>query len=131
MPIIHDLQQKCTLPSSKRQNTYKTHIKQPHQYTVTEETQQETTSSNVSDAHNKHTFTVGDREVDQNRFDWYLSSRIGQTIKIRYQSTRSGSARSFRELRLYKYDATYLYAAKQGVDRPYRYRRDRVVEVRK
>ena len=131
MPIIHDLQQKCTLPADKRQDVYKTRIKQSHQYTNAEEVQQETVSSNTPDARNRHTFTVGDREVDQNRFDWYLSSRIGQTIKIRYQSTRSGSARSFRELRLYKYDATYLYAAKQGTDRPYRYRRDRVVEFRK
>lgn len=74
-------------------------------------------------------FTVGDREVDQSEFEKYLSSRVGRTITIRYQSTKKNSAHRWRDIRMTGYDSTYIWS-KHDEGYPIRYRRDRVVDFR-
>lgn len=50
-------------------------------------------------------------------------------INIRYQSQRQNSANKWRLLNVISFDNTYI--AVEGYDgTPYRYRRDRVVEIR-
>jgi very-short-patch-repair endonuclease len=76
----------------------------------------------------KKEFSVGDRGVDQDDFNRYLQSHTDGFIRMRYQSTRAGSAAYWRDIKLAKYDDTYLYA--EGNDYPIKYRRDRVIEFK-
>lgn len=79
----------------------------------------------------KKEFSVGDRGVNQDDFELYLQSHARGTINIRYQSTRAGSARYWRNLRLIRHDGTYLYSEGSGNQNyPIRYRRDRVIEYK-
>lgn len=78
----------------------------------------------------KTTFNVGDREVNQSDFTNYLRPRVKGAIQIRYQSTRAGSARYWRELSLIDFDDVYIQAAQEGKDYPVKFRRDRVVEYK-
>jgi superfamily I DNA and/or RNA helicase len=78
----------------------------------------------------KPTFSIGDREVNQDDFERYLSSRQQSYIEIRYQSMRAGSARYWRTIRLDGYDGTYLYSKQDNASYPIKYRRDRVIEFR-
>lgn len=76
------------------------------------------------------TFSVGDREVNQDDFSKYLSVNINGNIEIRYQSMRAGSARYWRSLSLTGYDDTYIQVKVDGKDYPIKFRRDRVVEFK-
>lgn len=78
----------------------------------------------------KPTFTIGDREVNQEDFERYLSSRQQSYIEIRYQSMRAGSARYWRTIHLDGYDGTYLFSKQDNAPYPIKYRRDRVIEFR-
>ena len=71
-------------------------------------------------------FSVGDREVNQKDFEKYLRGRVGKTITIKYQSTRKGSARNWRDVEMEKYDSVYIWSRHED-GYPIRYRRDRVV----
>lgn len=72
-------------------------------------------------------FTVGERQVNQDKFELYL--RANKTINIRYQSMRKGSAHEWRTINVASYDNTYIRTiSDNGV--PYKYRRDRVVEFK-
>lgn len=79
----------------------------------------------------KKEFSVGEREVDQDGFEEYLVSHVGNVITIKYQTPRANSANHWRLINLVKYDATYFYADAAD-DRDYliKYRRDRVVEFK-
>ncbi len=74
----------------------------------------------------KKEFSVGSRGVNQDDFTRYLQSRGSGVIRMRYQSARAGSAKYWRNVKLVKYDDTYLYV--EGTDYPIKFRRDRVVE---
>ncbi|HSE29206.1 MAG TPA: AAA domain-containing protein [Candidatus Saccharimonadales bacterium] len=78
----------------------------------------------------KPTFSIGDREVNQEDFERYLSSRQQSYIEIRYQSMRAGSAKYWRTIRLDGYDGTYMYSKQDNAPYPIKYRRDRVIEFR-
>ncbi len=75
-------------------------------------------------------FSVGSREVNQVSFDVYLKARVANTISIRYQSTRAGSAKYWRTLKLIEYNDIYFKAfdSYAGIDKVFR--RDRVVEFK-
>ena len=78
----------------------------------------------------KVSFSVGEREVNQIEFTNYLSQRVKNSIQIRYQSMRAGSARYWRKLHLIGYDDVYIQAQQDGKDYPVKFRRDRVVEFK-
>ncbi len=78
----------------------------------------------------KPTFSVGDREVSQEDFERYLSSRRQGYIEIRYQSMRAGSAKYWRTIHLDGYDDIYLFSKNENTPYPIKYRRDRVIEYR-
>jgi very-short-patch-repair endonuclease/DNA polymerase III delta prime subunit len=78
----------------------------------------------------KPAFSTGDREVNQEEFERYLSSRQQNYIEIRYQSMRAGSAKYWRTIRLNGYDGTYMYSKQDDAPYPIKYRRDRVIEFR-
>jgi very-short-patch-repair endonuclease len=78
----------------------------------------------------KPTFSVGDREVSQEDFERYLSSRRQGNIEIRYQSMRAGSAKYWRTIHLDGYDDIYLFSKNENTPYPIKYRRDRVIEFR-
>ena len=87
--------------------------------------------SRADKATTKKEFSIGNRGVNQEDFEIYLQSHTRKTINIRYQSTRASSANYWRNVRLFKYDGTYLYSEASGVQKyPIRYRRDRVIEYR-
>ena len=91
--------------------------------TSTSKTEKPKTTSNKR-------FNVGAREVNQDVFDDYLKARVSSTITIRYQSTRAGSAKYWRNLFLIKFDDKYFSAfdSYAGIDKVFR--RDRVVEFK-
>lgn len=68
--------------------------------------------------------------VDQNELENYLRVHLAtrSPINIRYQSQRQNSANKWRDLIVISYDHTYITVDYSGT--PYRYRRDRVVEIR-
>lgn len=71
-----------------------------------------------------------ENSVDNAVLEQYLRSKISnrQPIIIRYQSQRKNSAKKWRSLSVISYDSTYITV--QGYDNvPYKYRRDRVVEI--
>jgi hypothetical protein len=78
----------------------------------------------------KPTFSVGDREVSQEDFERYLSSRRQGYIEIRYQSMRAGSAKYWRTIHLDGYDDIYLFSKNENTPYPIKYRRDRVIDFR-
>lgn len=78
----------------------------------------------------KPTFSVGDREVNQEDFERYLSSRQQSYIEMRYQSMRAGSAKYWRTIHLDGYDDIYMYSKQDNAPYPIKYRRDRVIEFR-
>lgn len=78
----------------------------------------------------KPTFSIGDREVNQEDFERYLGGRQQAHITIRYQSMRAGSAKHWRTIQLENYDRTYLYAKQDNASYPVKYRRDRVIEFK-
>jgi len=75
-------------------------------------------------------FSVSTREVNQDAFGNYLKARVSKPITIRYQSTKSGSAKYWRTLALSNFDETYFTAfdSYAGIDK--KFRRDRVVEFK-
>jgi hypothetical protein len=76
-------------------------------------------------------FSVGDRAVNQADLGEYLQTRVGGIINIRYQSPRAGSSKYWRNIKLVKYDGTYLYIDdNKSHNRPVRYRLDRVIEYK-
>lgn len=88
-----------------------------------------TTPIKIASTPSKTTFSVGDRGVDQAKFEQYLRVHNHKTITIRYQSTRKGSARRWRNIDMEKYDSTYIYTRhEQGWY--IRFRRDRVVDYK-
>ena len=78
----------------------------------------------------KPAFSIGDREVNQEDFERYLSGHQQGYIEIRYQSMRAGSAKYWRTIRLDGYDGTYMYSKQDNAPYPIKYRRDRVIEFR-
>ena len=74
-------------------------------------------------------FSVGERQVNQAEFESYLHLHNGGTITIRYQSTRKGSARRWRNIIMEKYDSVYIYSRHED-GYFIRYRRDRVVDFK-
>ncbi|AHB42017.1 hypothetical protein RAAC3_TM7C00001G0151 [Candidatus Saccharibacteria bacterium RAAC3_TM7_1] len=78
----------------------------------------------------KPTFSIGDREVNQEDLERYLSTHQQSYIEIRYQSMRAGSAKYWRTIRLDSYDGTYMYSKQDNAPYPIKYRRDRVIEFR-
>lgn len=75
-------------------------------------------------------FTVGAREVNQDAFGDYLQARVSKPINIRYQSTRAGSSKYWRPLKLIDFDGTYFSAfdSYSGINK--KFRRDRVIEFK-
>lgn len=84
---------------------------------------------NTTNTTGKQQFTVGDRAVDQVEFEKYLRMHKGETITIRYQSTKKGSAHRWRDIDMENYDSTYIWTRHED-GYPIRYRRDRVVEFK-
>lgn len=78
----------------------------------------------------KPSFSVGEREVNQEELERYLSTHQQGYIEIRYQSMRAGSAKYWRTIRLDGYDGTYMYSKQDNAPYPIKYRRDRVIEFR-
>ncbi len=78
----------------------------------------------------KPAFSIGEREVNQEDFERYLSVHQQSNIEMRYQSMRAGSAKYWRTIRLDGYDDTYLYSKQDNTPYPIKYRRDRVIEFR-
>ena len=78
----------------------------------------------------KPAFSIGDREVNQEDFERYLSGHQQSNIEMRYQSMRAGSAKYWRTIRLDGYDDTYLHSKQDSTPYPIKYRRDRVIEFR-
>jgi hypothetical protein len=69
--------------------------------------------------------------VDANELENYLRLHVANRspINIRYQSQRQNSANKWRDLYVISFDHTYITV--DGYNgTPYRYRRDRVVEIR-
>lgn len=75
-------------------------------------------------------FSVGDREVNQDQLERYLSTHQQGYIEIRYQSMRAGSAKYWRTIHLDGYDDIYLFSKNENTPYPIKYRRDRVIEFR-
>jgi superfamily I DNA and/or RNA helicase/very-short-patch-repair endonuclease len=75
-------------------------------------------------------FNVGSREVNQDAYGDYLKARVSNTISIRYQSTRAGSAKYWRTLTLIEFNDSYFSAfdSYAGINKVFR--RDRVVEFK-
>lgn len=78
----------------------------------------------------KPTFSIGDREVNQEDLERYLSTHQQSNIEMRYQSMRAGSAKYWRTIRLDGFDDTYMYSKQDNAPYPIKYRRDRVIEFR-
>lgn len=75
-------------------------------------------------------FSVGSGQVNQDSFGDYLKARVSNTITIRYQSTRAGSAKYWRTLSLLEFNDAYFSAfdSYAGINKVFR--RDRVVEFK-
>lgn len=69
--------------------------------------------------------------VDANELENYLRIHYANRlpIQIRYQSQRQNSANKWRDLSVISFDHTYITVSGYN-GTPYRYRRDRVVEIR-
>ena len=72
-------------------------------------------------------FENGDKPLKSDILEKYLQHKIGETITIRYQNYKKGSAKHWRDIKMSHYDDEYIYAMHEdGFE--IRYRRDRVVE---
>ena len=75
------------------------------------------------------TFENGDKPLKAGVLEKYLRHKVGDTITIRYQTYKKGSAVKWRELKMSHYDDEYIYVPHEdGFE--IRYRRDRVVEFK-
>lgn len=133
--VLKELEKETIAPEESPKDMYVTDFSDeyvdnvnPVQATPTTSTVKRTNTAKTTS--NKPTFSIGDREVNQEDFESYLSGRRQSYIEMRYQSMRAGSARYWRTIRLENYDNTYLYAKQDNVAYPIKYRRDRVIEFR-
>lgn len=133
--VLDELEKETVAPEESPKDIYITDFSEEHvdnttpvqASSATSKVKRTNTAKNTSP---KPTFSVGDREVNQEDFERYLSGRQQSHIAIRYQSMRAGSAKHWRTIHLENYDHTYLYAKQDNATYPIRYRRDRVIEFR-
>lgn len=133
---VKKLRENEKLPEEEKKSEYVTHFanKEPS-ISINEEKEQptdyfkEASIKPKTATTQKQPFSVGEREVDQVAFEQYLKQHEYGTISIRYQSTRKGSARRWRDIEMEKFDSTYIYTRHED-GYFIRYRRDRVVEFR-
>lgn len=126
--VIKKLEKETVAPVDAPKDTYVTDFSDERVDNVSLVNAAPSPNVNKAKTSTKKEFSVGDRGVNQDDFDTYLQSRGNGIINIRYQTARAGSARYWRDLKLMKYDDTYIYA--EGDDYPIKYRRDRVIEFK-
>jgi very-short-patch-repair endonuclease len=124
--VVKELEKETVAPEDAPKDTYITDFSDERVDNVNPVNATPAPTANKTKAFTKKEFSVNDRNVNQDDFSRYLQSRTNGVVRIRYQSARAGSARRWRDIKLVKYDDTYLYA--EGDNYPIKYRRDRVVE---
>ena len=124
--VVKELEKETVAPEDAPKDTYITDFSDERVDNVSPVNATPAPTANKAKTSTKKEFSVGDRGVNQDDFSRYLQSRANGVIRMRYQSARAGSAAYWRDIKLVKYDDTYLYA--EGNDYPIKYRRDRVIE---
>lgn len=133
--VLKELEKETIAPEEAPKDMYVTDFSDEHVDNVNP-VQAAPVTSNVKRTNTAKTtpakpaFSIGDREVNQEDFERYLSTRQQSYIEIRYQSMRAGSAKYWRTIRLDGYDGTYMYSKQDNAPYPIKYRRDRVIEFR-
>lgn len=128
--VVKDLESETVAPEDAPKEIYVTDFSDEYVDNVTPVRASTGNALKSKPASNKG-FSVGSREVNQNDFGSYLQSHDnGGTISIRYQSTRAGSARFWRTMKLVEFNDTYFKAfdSYSGINKTFR--RDRVVEFK-
>ena len=128
--VLRELEKETVAPEEAPKDMYVTDFSDEHVDNVTPVKGAQTTSRTKTTTSTKKEFNVGDRGVDQDAFDIYLSANVGGKINVRYQTPRVGSARYWRPIELVKYDDTYFYTDAATGDYLVKFRRDRVVEFK-
>lgn len=132
--VLRELEKETVAPEEAPKDMYVTDFSDEHVDNINPV--QATSSSRVKSTRTAKTtpakpnFSVGDREVNQDELERYLSTHQQGYIEIRYQSMRAGSARYWRTIHLDGYDGTYMYSKQSNAPYPIKYRRDRVIEFR-
>jgi very-short-patch-repair endonuclease len=133
--VLRELEKETVAPEEAPKDMYVTDFSDEHVDNVSP-VQATPAASNVKRTNTAKTtpaqpaFSIGDREVNQEDFERYLSGHQQGYIEIRYQSMRAGSAKYWRTIRLDGYDSTYMYSKQDNAPYPIKYRRDRVIEFR-
>lgn len=130
--IIKELEKETVKPEDAPKETYITNFSDE---LVDHTTHIKTNNSNPTRAKSttstkKPTFSVGDREVNQDILETYLRNKTPGRIEIRYQSMKAGSSKYWRTINVSSYDTTYINTTQSDRDYPIKYRRDRVIEFR-
>lgn len=132
--VLRELEKETVAPEEAPKDMYVTDFSDEHVDNISPV--QVAPSANVKRTNTAKTtpakpaFSIGDREVNQEDFERYLSGHQQGYIEIRYQSMRAGSAKYWRTIRLDGYDGTYMYSKQDNAPYPIKYRRDRVIEFR-
>lgn len=128
--VVKELEQETIAPEDAPKEMYVTDFSDENVDNFTPVKPTASSTQKQSSAPSNKGFSVGSREVAQDAFGEYLSARVSNNINIRYQSTRAGSAKYWRTLRLIEYNDTYFTAFDNyaGIDK--KFRRDRVVEFK-
>lgn len=129
--VLKQLESEMVAPEEASRDMYVTDFSDENVDHINTVQATRTVSAVKSVASAKKEFSVGEREVDQDNFEDYLTSHVGNVITVKYQTPRANSANHWRPINLVKYDETYFYADAAD-DRDYliKYRRDRVVEFK-
>lgn len=132
--VLRELEKETVAPEEAPKDIYVTDFSDEHVDNISPV--QAAPSANVKRTNTAKTtpakpaFSIGDREVNQEDFERYLSGRQQSYIEIRYQSMRAGSAKYWRTIHLDGYDDIYLFSKNENTPYPIKYRRDRVIEYR-
>jgi len=128
--VVKELEQDTVAPEDAPKEMYVTDFSDEKVDNVTPVKPTSTSPRNQSSTLSNKGFSVGSREVAQDAFGEYLQAHVSNNINIRYQSTRAGSAKYWRTLKLVEYNGTYFTAfdTYAGIDK--KFRRDRVVEFK-
>ena len=133
--VLKELEQEMVAPEEALKEMYVTDFSGEGVDNATAVRATQSRSTTMTKASAKKEFSIGDREVNQARFEPYLAARVGTDITVKYQTPRANSANYWRSIKLINYDDTYLYSEatdRRDYSRDYlvKYRRDRVVDFK-
>lgn len=127
--VLRELENETVVPEDAPIGMYITDFSDEHVDNMTPMNTQ-TISETKATISTKKEFSIGDRGVDQKALETYLTANFKSMINIRYQSTRTGSSRYWRSLKLVDYNETYFYAVDDRDHSVKTFRRDRVIEFK-